>query len=153
MEFEFIKMQSCGNDYLILDSFKQEPPSQAQLPDLASQVTSRHFGIGASALALLLPSTAEDLKMLCLAPDGSTTGFAPSALRCMARYAFDAGRISTETFTIQSNEDTLTVEILDSRNVTFPLGPPFYWDKDRELKERSAEGYTRKIAFNNNEIT
>ncbi|GAH54744.1 unnamed protein product, partial [marine sediment metagenome] len=157
MEVEFIKLQSCGKDYILLDPYKTPVLANDILTDLAAQITSRHFGVGAEGLLLLLPTgrgtealqpsqtATPALKMLCLGPDGSEEVPSPLALRCMARYAFDSGLTPGEIFTIQTGSESQTIEVIDSRNIITRNGPPRYWDLDKELKERTAEGFTRTL--------
>ncbi len=163
MDIEFIKMQSCGNDYILLDGFKNEAPNDRLIPDLAAQIAGHRFGVGAQGLVLLRPSTRTDLQALCLDTDGAAMGSRLSALRCAGRYAFDAGLVKNENFTIDSSgtpeadlpaagasdpadkESIATLEIIDSRNLTVSCGPPYYWDRKQELREQAEEDYTHEL--------
>ena len=70
----FTKMQSVGNDYVVLDAFADDPPSDPRiLADLARAMCDRHFGVGADSLLLIAPPTepAADATMTVLNADGS----------------------------------------------------------------------------------
>lgn len=69
--------------------------------------------------------------------DGNETEPGPDALLCAGRYAFDAGLLGKENSHIESRAKTYHVEIIDSRNITVELGPPFCWQNSRELREQS----------------
>ena len=40
----FTKMQGLGNDFIVVDGFKEKLPEN--LTDLANKLCDRHFGIG-----------------------------------------------------------------------------------------------------------
>ena len=54
MDIEFLKLQSCGNDYLVVDTFKNTILNSRVIPDMAGQITSRRFGVGAVGLLLIV---------------------------------------------------------------------------------------------------
>jgi diaminopimelate epimerase len=145
MDIEFIKLQSCGNDFIVVDTFKNTILHPQVLPDLATQVCSRRFGVGALGLLLIIQGKQEKLRMLLYDPDGRERGHDGLALRCLARYAFDSGLATAETFSVEIDRSTEPVEVLDSVNVVTVGGPPRAWEGERILKERPKEQYLRTI--------
>ena len=65
---KFTKMQGCGNDYLFLDCTRMVPPD---LPQLAMQLSDRHFGPGGDGLICEFPSKIADVRMVMFNADGS----------------------------------------------------------------------------------
>ncbi|MFC1982715.1 diaminopimelate epimerase, partial [Chloroflexota bacterium] len=56
----------------------------------------RHFGIGADSLLLLVPSDKADVQMRIFDADGSEAEACGNGIRCLARYAYEKGIVSTE---------------------------------------------------------
>ncbi|MDR1531547.1 MAG: carbamoyl-phosphate synthase large subunit [Clostridiales bacterium] len=88
MALKFIKMETCGNDYIYIDCMALELNSPESLSVLLSD---RHFGIGGDGLVLILPSGAADAKMRMFNLDGSEGEMSGNALRCVAKYLYDSG--------------------------------------------------------------
>jgi diaminopimelate epimerase len=152
MEIQFIKLQSCGADFIVLDALKNAGLRPEHLPDLSAQICSRHFGVGAMGVALVRKNAGARLGIACFSPQGSEAGADPLAVRCVARYAFDAGLAGSETFTVELSGAATTVEVLDAHNITLPSGPPTYWDRNDSLRERSAETFTRTLRLMDREL-
>jgi len=152
MEIEFIKLQSCGSDFIVVDTFKNTILRPDQLPGMAARITNRHFGVGAVNVALILAGEEGRLRVLCYGGDGEECRPDPLALRCVARYAFDAGLVHSETFTLEAGELRHAVEVIDSLNVMVRSGPAYYWDAERVLKERAGETITRTVAIGDKEL-
>ena len=145
MDIEFLKLQSCGGDYLLLDAFKHPDLGKLALGELAAQITSRRFGVGAVGLVLLSPGQKLKLRLSCYGPAGGETPTDPLAVRCAARYAYDSGLLGAEAAELETGDGQVAVEVLDAHNVTVPSGPPGYWDASGTLRERPGETFTRTL--------
>lgn len=152
MEIQFIKLQSCGQDYIVVDTFKNTIVKTEQLPDMAAQITSRHYGVGAFGLVLVLQGTAGRLRMLTYGPQGSEAPADPLAVRCLARYAFDAGLAGSESFSVETRDGGKQVEVLDAHNITICSGPPCYWERGEPIRERSGETFNRTLQLGEREL-
>lgn len=152
MEIEFLKLHSCGSDFIVVDTFKNTIVRPDQLPGMAARITNRHFGVGADGLCLILSGQEERLRVLGYARDGEECRPDPLALRCVARYAFDAGLVTTEGFNLEAGEHSHAAEVIDSLNVMIRSGPPYYWDEKRILKERPGEELTRLVEIGEREL-
>ena len=71
MEVEFIKMEGLGNDFIILDDRDGKIEQHENYPALAERLCSRHFGIGADGIILILESMDHDIKFRIYNSDGS----------------------------------------------------------------------------------
>jgi len=145
MEIEFLKLQSCGGDYILIDAFKNAGLAKLRLDELAAQITSRRFGVGATGLVLLAPGQKLRLRLSCFDPAGAETSSDPLAVRCAARYAFDSGLLGEEASVMEIQDGSVRVEVLDAHNITVPSGPPGYWDASGALRERPGETFTRTL--------
>lgn len=95
----FTKMHGIGNDYIYINCMQSMPD---RLPELAIEMSDRHFGVGGDGIVLICPSEVADFKMRMFNNDGSEARMCGNASRCIARYVHDHGltdrkRISLET--------------------------------------------------------
>jgi len=152
MDIEFLKLQACGNDYIVVDTFKNTILNLEALPDMAAQITSRRFGVGGVGLLLIAQGNEEKLRMLLYDPYGEEVGSDGLALRCLARYAFDSGLVTSENFRVESGNRITPVEVLDSLNILIENDPPRYWQEEELLSERAGETFHRPIKLGSTEI-
>ena len=145
MEIEFLKLQCCGGDFLLLDGIKNPALAELDLGGLAAQITSRHFGVGAAGLVLLSAGQRLRLRLSCFDTLGAEMATDPLAVRCAARYAFDSGLLGEENACLETADGAVAVEVLDAHNVTVPSGPPGYWEASGSLRERPGEIFTRTL--------
>lgn len=87
MELNFLKMQGCGNDFLILDSMQSEP-APFYPPEIV-WLCDRNFGVGADGLVILTKSAEHHAKWLFYNSDGSEAEMCGNAARCVVRYLAD----------------------------------------------------------------
>jgi diaminopimelate epimerase len=98
---DFTKMQGAANDFVLIET----GDTHRQWSKLALAMCDRHLGIGADSLLLLLPSEKADFGMRIFDADGSEAEACGNGIRCLAKYVFEKGLISTET-------DEITVETI-----------------------------------------
>ncbi|MCM1076845.1 MAG: diaminopimelate epimerase [Bacteroides sp.] len=96
---KFTKMHGIGNDYIYIDCMESIPD---RLPDLAIEMSDRHFGVGGDGIVLICPSEIADFRMRMFNNDGSEARMCGNASRCIAKYVHDHAltdktRISLET--------------------------------------------------------
>ncbi|MEE9316230.1 MAG: diaminopimelate epimerase, partial [bacterium] len=85
----FTKMESGGNDFIIIDNRKKILPRT--LSKLAVNLCQRRSSIGADGLILLERAEKADYKMRIFNPDGSEPEMCGNGARCLARFAFIKG--------------------------------------------------------------
>jgi len=141
MELEFLKMQGCGDDVLIIDGFKQSLPEEDRLSRLAARILDRHTGVGANALAILRKGNRQNISVAAFSPAGSQPPGC-NALRCVARYASDSGTAVTAEFPMETVSGDLRARIVDSVNVRVDMGVPSGRGLVAELKERPLDSFT-----------
>ncbi|MFC1980814.1 diaminopimelate epimerase [Chloroflexota bacterium] len=89
----FNKMQSAGNDYVLLDTGE----THRDWSQMAIAMCDRHLGIGADSLLLLLPSDVAQFQMRIFDLDGSEAEACGNGIRCLAKYIFEKGLIAGGT--------------------------------------------------------
>jgi diaminopimelate epimerase len=153
MEIEFLKMQGCGDDVVLVDCFKQPAPDEASLAPLARRILDRSRGVGANSLLVLAPGNREKLSARSFLSSGSRTPVSLNALRCAARYASDSGASNEERFTIETPEADIIVEIIDSVNVRVDMGKPAGGNGTAEIREKPLESFTRTLVMEGRSVT
>ena len=95
----FVKMHSCGNDYIFVENFDQKITCPESL---CVELCAQHFGIGGDGIVLIEKSSMADAKMRSFNRDGSEGRMAGNNIRCVAKYLYDTGRIRSEYMTIEA---------------------------------------------------
>jgi len=134
-------MHGIGNDYVYVDCFRDPEPTR--LPELAQQVSHRHFGIGSDGLVLIRPAAGFDAEMVMFNPDGSQSEMCGNALRCVSKFIFDHGYAVKENLTLKTGAGTLHATIIPgpdgkAATVRIDMGTPILaglripttWDRE-----------------------
>ncbi|HPR40998.1 MAG TPA: diaminopimelate epimerase [Candidatus Methanofastidiosa archaeon] len=107
---KFTKMEGLGNDYVYIDLFSEDMPSE-DLPELARKLSDRHFGIGSDGIVLILPSDTEDCRMRIFNSDGSEAEMCGNGVRCVAKLMYDGGRHNAGTVRIETLAGTIVARV------------------------------------------
>ncbi len=98
-EIPFVKMHSCGNDYIFIENFDE---SITCPESLCIQLCSEHYGIGGDGIVLIEKSDKADAKMRSFNKDGSESKMAGNNIRCVAKYLFEKGLSKGENILIET---------------------------------------------------
>jgi diaminopimelate epimerase len=153
MEIEFLKMQGCGEDAVLMDCFKQPKPRDAEVPRLARKILDRRCGVGAESLLILHAGSGCRIAAQNLGPQGEEAPVSGNALRCVARYASDSGICLEKRFPVQTASGLITTQIIDSANVRVDMGVPRHLGDAGEIKERLQESFTRSLVAGGRSFT
>jgi carbamoyl-phosphate synthase large subunit len=104
----FTKMHDCGNDYIFIENFDERITSPESL---CVTLCEHHYGIGADGIVLIESSSAADAKMRSFNKDGTEGKMAGNNLRCIAKYLYDKGYVTSEKITIETAEGLRTVQV------------------------------------------
>lgn len=96
---KFVKMHGLGNDFAVVAEFSHVP---ADIATRAIAVCDRHFGVGADGLVLILPSDVADVQMRIFNADGTEPEQCGNAVRCVGKYAYDYGLVTSDTITVET---------------------------------------------------
>ncbi|TWU05654.1 diaminopimelate epimerase [Stieleria varia] len=124
---KFIKMHGAGNDYVYVDCFSQPVPEN--LPELARDISHRHFGVGADGLILVRPSEVADARMQMFNADGSESEMCGNGIRCVAKLVHDHGIAVKDRLKIESGAGVLDLQLSVGQDgkvdrVTVDMGAP-----------------------------
>ena len=128
----FSKLHGAGNDYIYVDARGGE----RDWPELARQVSDRHFGIGADGLILLKNSEVADARMQMFNADGFEGMMCGNGIRCFIRFGLDNSALSqaTTSFDIETASGVLNVRpIWESGAMTrasVGMGAPIFRSSD-----------------------
>jgi carbamoyl-phosphate synthase large subunit len=95
----FTKMQDCGNDYIFIENFD----GSITCPEALCVILCRpHYGIGADGIVLMERSETADVKMRSFNRDGSEGKMAGNNLRCIGKYMYDKGYVTSRSMTVKT---------------------------------------------------
>ncbi len=158
-QLDFIKMQSCGNDYIFFDDLA----GKITCPEsLAINFVSRHYGIGGDGIVLIEKSEVADAKMRIFNQDGTEGSIAGNAIRCVAKYLYEKGIVKSEKMSIETMSGIKEVEvysfggIVTSASVNLGLAEfrgariPSVWHGERVVNQpMEIEGETYDVTLVN----
>lgn len=124
MRIAFTKMQSIGNDFIVIDTTK-EP---MDLPKkLIQSMSDRHFGIGFDQLLMLAPSTREKAQFnyRIFNANGQEVEQCGNGARCMAKYIRDQGYSQAKQVVLAAKKGLLTLNYLDNEQFSVNIGRPY----------------------------
>jgi diaminopimelate epimerase len=89
----FTKLHGNGNDFLLVDEYGQEIIPESRKSTFAERFCARRFGVGADGALFLSRSKHANLRMRIFNPDGSEAEMCGNGIRCVVKYAIDAGYV------------------------------------------------------------
>lgn len=110
MEIPFVKMHGNGNDFVLIDEYGGEVIPDEMKPAFARLYSERRFGIGADGVLFLSRSDTGDIKMRLFQPDESEAEMCGNGIRCLVKYAFDAGYVE-ERCTVETRAGEIPVTL------------------------------------------
>lgn len=107
----FTKVHGLGNDFVLVNCF-EETIDIAKAPELAVEMCSRHFGVGADGLVMLMPSEHGDVRMRIYNSDGSEAEMCGNAIRCVAKYVYEHNMIKKEKIRVETLAGIIIPELI-----------------------------------------
>ena len=126
MEIRFTKLQGNGNDFIVIDEWDRTVIPDEMKGQFSACYCDRRFGIGADGVLFLMRSEKSSLKMRLLQPDESEAEMCGNGIRCLAKYAFDAGYVK-ESCTVETLAGEMGVSMgyrEETFNATITMTPP-----------------------------
>ncbi len=152
---DFIKMHGLGNDFIVLDLLDHAPPADPAA--LAREVCDRHFAVGADGLALILPSGRADARMRIFNPDGSEPEMCGNAVRCVAKYLFEAGLARGERVAVETGAGIKDMHVFSENgkavSVSVDMGKPLEMGRVEFAIEGARAEFTRVSMGNPHAVT
>ncbi len=120
----FAKWHGLGNDYVLLDGWREGNWEEEVLPSLARSLCDRHRGVGGDGLLLLLPGKEAAVVMRIFNPDGSEAEMCGNGIRCLALYAYREGYVRENRFGVETRAGRREVEVYPAGTVRVDMGRP-----------------------------
>lgn len=127
MKFRFIKMQGCGNDFLVIDGINGDAP-EFKRGEVAF-LCDRNFGLGADGVVILKKSEHADVAWEFYNSDGSVAEMCGNAARCVVRYVSEK-YLPGETVSLETAVGVMKGRIISKDEIEVSLLP----QKDFEFK-------------------
>jgi diaminopimelate epimerase len=132
MEIPFTKLHGNGNDFILIDEYEHVVIPDEMKAQFAACYCDRRFGIGADGVIYLMKSQTCDCRMRILQPDESEAEMCGNGIRCLARYAFDAGYVK-ESCTVETPAGEIGVKMGykdDGFSAAITMTPPKFDRKE-----------------------
>lgn len=109
-EYQFIKYEGCGNDYIYIDCFGFEPPD-AEKSRIAVKLSDRHFGVGGDGVVFVCKSDKADGFMRMFNADGSEGKMCGNAIRCVGKYLYEKRGVKKEQIAVETLSGVKTLKL------------------------------------------
>ncbi|MFZ2410898.1 MAG: diaminopimelate epimerase [Candidatus Methanoperedens sp.] len=121
----FTKLHGNGNDFILIDEYNGEIVSEKSA--FARKYCDRRFGIGGDGVLYLGKSDKADLGMRIFNSDGTEAEMCGNGIRCLVKYALDAGYINGKT-SVETLAGILSINsrIEDKTWITVNMGIPVF---------------------------
>ncbi len=152
---KFTKMQGAGNDFLLIDGFKN---NLNEIVPKIKNLCDRKYGVGGDGVMVALPSETCDVKMFYYNSDGSQSEMCGNGLRCFSKFVFEKGIVNKENLKIETLAGVqladLTTEDGKVKQVEIEIGNPIFSPKEipvdmdgEDVFNRELEVFGEKVKF------
>lgn len=129
---KFMKYQGLGNDFILLDGVDGGLDIDA---GWCVKACDRHFGVGADGVLYVMPGEGTDITMRIINADGSEAEMCGNGIRCVAKYAYDHGIVSSKSFSIHTLAGDLKADVFTGDDgkvstVRIDMGAPILEGRD-----------------------
>ncbi len=125
MTLEFTKMQSLGNDFVVIDAVRQ---AIALTPDQARHLADRHHGIGCDQILVVEPSGGPefDFRYRIYNADGGEVEQCGNGARCFARFVRDKGLTEKTEISVVTSGGPMHLSVEPDQSVNVDMGVPVF---------------------------
>ena len=135
------KGHGLGNDYIVMERADLGAPLS---PRQVARICNRNWGVGSDGILLLVPAwDGADYGLEIWNPDGSEAEKSGNGLRIFAKYLWDHGHATRETFTVATKGGRVECRchVVDGqvREVTVEMGRATFVPRDIPMIAREPE--------------
>ena len=120
MSLAFAKMHGAGNDFVLIDTLREQAPLT---PELVQQLADRRYGAGADQVLTIERGAQLPFAYSIYNADGSSAGQCGNGARCVGAYLHRHYGLP-RGFTVESPAGPVSVRIFDNGEVEVDLGVP-----------------------------
>jgi len=123
MRLDFTKMQSLGNDFVVLDGVRREIHLS---PDQIRHIAERHVGVGCDQVLLAEPARQHgvDFALRIFNADGGEVEQCGNGARCFAKFLQSKELTNKEEVVVQTTNGVLRLMLNGVDTVTVDMGIP-----------------------------
>ncbi len=156
MEIEFAKMEGLGNDFIIMDDRAGKIESFRPYPELAKKLCSRHFGIGADGIILILSSQTHDIGFRIMNSDGSEAQMCGNGMRCFAKLLYEKKISIQKKFRVDTKAGTMIPEVIMGNggqvlSVRVDMGEPILLCRDIPFQSQNERAFDEPLTVGGRE--
>ena len=151
---KFTKMQGAGNDFLLIDGFKN---NLCEIVPKIKNLCDRRFGVGGDGVIVALPSENSDVKMYYYNSDGSQGEMCGNGIRCFAKFVYEKGIVRKDILKIETlaGIQTAVLKINDKdivEKIEIEIGNIKYAPEDIVVDVEGENAFNKKISIDGREI-
>ena len=134
-KINFIKMQSLGNDFVIIDHIKKS--FKLNKNDI-KKISDRNYGIGCDQVLILKKSNKKDIafKYKIYNKDGSESGQCGNGAKCVAKYYFDKYSKNKKEIKIETITNKMVLYNDNNKSYNVDMGIPNFDSKKHILSKK-----------------
>ena len=123
MKLKFSKMHGLGNDFVVLDGFRQ---SLSLSPEQLCYLADRHFGVGCDQILLVEKATQPgvDFRYRIFNADGGEVEQCGNGARCFVRFVHEQGMTEKREIRVETMSGIIAPRLEGDGNVTVDMGVP-----------------------------
>jgi len=144
MKKPFIKMHGLGNDFVVIDSTK----NQYNINKASIQlISNRRYGVGCDQLIEMQNSDKEDVYMKIYNSDGTEAEACGNAVRCVAGLLFASS--PKKEVSIETIAGVITAESEENGFIKVDMGKPKFFWKEIPLSIETKDINFKELSLNN----
>jgi diaminopimelate epimerase len=123
VKLKFSKMHGLGNDFVVLDGFRQ---SLSLSPEQLCYLADRHFGVGCDQILLVEKATQPgvDFCYRIFNADGGEVEQCGNGARCFVRFVHEQGLTEKREIRVETMSGIIAPRLEGDGNVTVDMGVP-----------------------------
>ena len=145
-KINFIKMQSLGNDFVIIDNLKSINKLSKKI---IRKISDRFYGIGCDQVLVLEKSQKKGIsfKYRIYNKDGSESGQCGNGAKCIAKYYFDNYAKNKKEINIETISSKMKLKNHKSKKIEVEIGVPNFNLKEKVISKKIFTYKGRRYKF------
>jgi diaminopimelate epimerase len=122
-KINFIKMQSLGNDFVIIDKLKNTYKLNKKI---IKNISDRFYGVGCDQVLVLEKSRKKEISFnyKIYNKDGSESGQCGNGAKCVAKYYFDKYEKNKKEIIVETIRNKMKLKKIGSQKIEVEIGIP-----------------------------
>lgn len=126
---KFVKMESLGNDYIIIDNTTNDKEKLKENKSKLIKLSDRNFGIGSNGIIFIEKNTKNNYRIEIFNKDGTIAKTSGNGILCVAKYLYSK-KLVEEKFNLETYgknyEVTLNIKNKEIEEIKINMGRPSF---------------------------